>query len=198
MLDGVSQCLLQRQLNLELMADDAWLVAERLRDPVGHCADCCGVCGNHDIELAGRAEWQQRAEAPRRLEPILQLLDESLLCLLGVIALAEGLRQLVNVQPQLQLGNGLAPKRSERPLLLGRERPGNAIKDTETPKRVAIVRDQRRSHVEADPGLADNERVVAEALVGQRIWNDEQVVLLDRVRTKSDAARGFRRAGAQP
>src|SRR4029453_10273953 len=76
MLDGVSQCLLQRQLNLELMADDAWLVAEHLRDPAGPCADCCGGWGNHDFELGGRAEWQRRAEAPRRLEPILQLLDE--------------------------------------------------------------------------------------------------------------------------
>lgn len=126
------------------------------------------------------------------------MLDELLLCLLGVIALAEGLRQLVNVQSELQLRNGLAPKRSERHLLLGGERPGNTIEYAETPKRVAIVRDERCSDVEADPGLADNERVVAEALVGQRIWNDEQVVLLNRVRTKSDAARGFRRAGAQP
>jgi hypothetical protein len=47
------------------------------------------------------------------------------------------------------------------------------------------MRDQRRSDVEADPGLAENERVVAEALVGQRIWDDEHVVLLDRVRTKA-------------
>ena len=80
-----------------------------------------------------------------------RLVDESLLCLLCPIALTEGLRQLVDVQSELQLGNGLAPQRIERRLLLGGERPGNAIEYTETPKRMAIMRDQRRSHVEADP-----------------------------------------------
>jgi hypothetical protein len=101
--DGIGQCLPQRQLNLELMPDDAGLVPEGLRDPVGHRADGCGICGNHDVELAGRAEWQHRAEVPRILERIPQLLNEPLLRFLGLIALAESLRQLVNVQSELEL-----------------------------------------------------------------------------------------------
>src|SRR5262245_17421134 len=111
MSDGVGQRFLQRQLNLELMADDAWFVAERLRDAGCHGTYRGGVGGNHDIELAGRAERQEGAETLRTLEPIPQILDESLLGLLGVIALAEGLRQFVNVQPELQLRNGLPAKR---------------------------------------------------------------------------------------
>src|SRR4029450_6373799 len=55
--DRVGQCFLQREFNLVLMPDDAGLVRERLRDSVGDRTDGGGFCGNHDVELAGRAEW---------------------------------------------------------------------------------------------------------------------------------------------
>ena len=58
------------------------------------------------------------------------------------------------------------------------------------------MRHEGRPGVEADPRFADDERVLAETLVGQGIRNDEHVVLLDRVRAKGDAARGFGRADA--
>jgi hypothetical protein len=58
--------------------------------------------------------------------------------------------------------------------------------------------DQRRTGIEADPGVLNDERILAKTLVYERVRNDEEVVLLDRVCAKGDAARGFRRADADP
>ena len=81
----------------------------------------------------------------RTRERVPQRVYESLLCLLYSITRTEGPRQLIEVQSELQLGNGLAPQRIERRLLLGGQLPGNAIENTETPKRMAIMRNQRCS-----------------------------------------------------
>src|SRR5262245_23136286 len=111
---------------------------------------------------------------------------------------AQATSVLVYVHPEFHLPDRLTPQRIERPLLLRGERSPNTIEYTDAAKGVAIMHDERRSHVEANPWFANNERVVAKALVRQRVCNDEHVVLLDRVNTKSDAARGFGRAHAEP
>ena len=157
-----------------------------------------GFCGDHDVELTSRTEWEQRTQLPRAVERRSQLLHEPPLRLLGAVALAQGLRQLVDVQPKLELGDDLTPKRVERGLLPRGEHPRNAIEHAETAERVAVMRDQWRPGVEAHPGIADHERVLAEAVIGQRIGNHKQVVLLNRVRTERDAARGLRQAGPHP
>src|SRR5215471_11324182 len=118
--------------------------------------------------------------------------------LLSLIARVEGLGQLVNVQSQLQLGHRLPPERVERRLLLRGQCPRNPIEYAEASEGVTVMRDQWRPGVEPDPGLVDDERTLAKTLVGECVWHDEQVALLDRVRAKSDAARGFCRADARP
>src|SRR5262245_58288982 len=134
---------------------------------------------------------------PRVGERSLQFLQEALLGLLREVAFTEGLGQLVDVHPQLQLGDGLTPQRVQRGLLIRRKFPRNAIQYAEAPEGVAVMCDERRAGVEAHaPRLAADERTILESLVGERVRDHEQAVLLNRVGTKRDGASGFCRADA--
>ena len=51
---------------------------------------------------------------------------------------------------------------------------------------------------ETDPRFSNHQRMLPDAVVVERVGNDEQAILLDRVRTKGDVTRGCRRFDADP
>jgi hypothetical protein len=65
------------------------------------------------------------------------------------------------------------------------------VDDAQGAEGVAVGRDEGSARVEPDVGRRDHERVVAEALVAQRIRDDEELTLLDGVGAEGDAPGGF-------
>jgi hypothetical protein len=138
------------------------------------------------------------AALPRQLQVLLlQFLLILLELQLVPVAFAHVMAQLVVGAPQLHQRDDLARQAAHRIDLKGFERARLLVDHAQGAYRVAGRRHQRRAGVEAHVGVAGHHRVVEEALVGERVVHDEQVVrVMDRMRTERHVARGLLRVHA--
>src|SRR5271166_3224886 len=91
--------------------------------------------------------------------------------------------QKLQVPSEFHLPQPELPQRFEGLPLLEVERAGLTIHHAKRPQRVSIFVDQRRSRVKANVRLAQDQGILAKARILQRVRNDEQILLLDGMRT---------------
>jgi len=197
-LDGIREGLAQRDLDLELLARRELHVADDLHHPVADGRDGRRIRGDHHVEPAGRAQRDEAAQLLDVVEGLAQFADQPLLLCLGPIPRLERRTQLQQVPAQLQLRLNLSFQRLQGRLLPGGQLSRHPVDDAQGSEGVPVGRDEGSARVEPDVGRRDHERVVAEALVAQRIRDDEELTLHDGVGAEGDAAGGFPGRDAHP
>jgi hypothetical protein len=89
------------------------------------------------------------------------------------------------VAGHLQLERGLAGQQTQCGFLFGGELSRHAVDDAQRAEGVSIRRDQRGTRVEADIGVAGDERVVGETPVFVSVGDNHQIRLTDGVGAES-------------
>ena len=117
-----------------------------------------------------------------------QLLDQLRLLGLGPIALGERDLQLDQIAPQLELALGLPAQRAQAPPAARASACAPPGPDAQRAERMTVGRDQRRAGIEANLRIADDERVLAKAIVMPRVRDDEDLAVLNGVRAEGDGA----------
>ena len=105
-------------------------------------------------------------------------------------------RQFTRLAAQFQVCHHLPAQHAQRLFLGFGQLPGHTVNDAERAQRLAFGRQQRRTRIKTDAGIAGDEGIVGKALVRGRVRHDEEVRLVQGVRAKGHVARRF--AGRQP
>src|SRR5437879_11184029 len=103
-------------------------------------------------------------------------------------AVGEGFFQQKQVAAEFELRENQTAQCFQRFFLIGRQLARSAINDTKRAEGVTIFVYKGCASVEADVRVRDNKGIVAEAIVLERIGDNEDIGLQDGCGAKSDVA----------
>lgn len=107
-------------------------------------------------------------------------------------AVTEGFFQQYQVAAKFHLGQDEAAQGLQGVFLFGLQFAGRLIDNAERAEGVTFLADERGAGVETDMRVGNDQWIIAETLVFQRVGNHENIRLQNGVGTEGDFARGFR------
>ena len=92
-------------------------------------------------------------------------------------SVGESFFQKNQIPPEFELAENQAAQGFQRVFLIGRQFVGRAIDDAKCAEGIAVFVDEGSARVEADVRVGDDQRIVAKAIVGERVGDDKDIRL---------------------